>query len=259
MIHNLFTFYGADHKVGTTMISQSVSEIIASNHPNLKLLQIAMNGRESAEYFREPPAGIDSMKFHIDNKMVSGEDFQKTCAHKGNYYILSGISNESEARYYHPDMATYVLEELASEFDLIIADGGSELDNGLSIGALSVSEEVILVATQQESAISRFEKSKKIMEELGIDTAAFVINKYYGQDPYSLSYISERLEVSREKLMKVDAADYSRQAEIDRKTLLDYRNEAYLSDIRNAANHILVRCGLPEIRKQRKSRWKSFI
>ncbi len=221
------------------MISQSVAEIISANHPNLKILLIAMNGRESTEYIREAPVGIDSMKFHIDNKMISGDDFLKTCTHKGNYYIMAGISNETEERYYHPEMANYLLEEVAPEFDLVIADCGNELDNGLAIGTISVSEEVFLIATQQESVIRRYEKNRTVLDDLGIGISVFIINKYYEQDPYGLAYIASRLEVEKEKFLKVETAGYSRQAEIDYKTLLEYKNEAYRLDIIAVANDTL--------------------
>lgn len=259
MIHNLFSFHGVDHKAGTTMIAQSVAEIISAGQPNLKILLIAMNGRESAEYVREKPVSIDSIKFHVDNRMISGEEFLKTCTHKGNFYMMAGVANETEARYYHPDMAKYLLEEIAPEFDLILADSGNELDNGLAAGALSVSGEVFLVMVQQESALRRYEKNRRLWDDLGFGVSAFLINKYCEQDPYGLSYIADRLEVEKEKFQKIASAEYYRQAETDYRTLLEYKNEAYHLDIIAVANYILSKNGFPEIQKQRKSRWKSFI
>ena len=259
MLHNLFSFYGADHKVGTTMIAQSVAEIISANHPNLKILLIAMNGRESTEYIRESPIGIDSMKFHIDNKMITGEDFLKTCTHKGNFYIMAGISNEMEERYYHPEMAKYLLEEVVPEFDLVIADCGNQLDNGLAVGTISVAEEVFLVVTQQESVLRRYEKNRKTLDDMSIVISVFIINKYYEPDSFGLPYIASRLGFEKDKFLKVETAGYSHQAEIDYKTLLEYKNEGYLQDIIAIANDILNKNGFTEIQRQRKSRWKSFI
>ncbi|HWQ78920.1 MAG TPA: hypothetical protein VN381_08885 [Anaerovoracaceae bacterium] len=259
MIHNLFTFHGADHKVGTTMVAQSVAEIISESNPGLKILLIAMNGRESAEFFREAPAGVDTLKFHIDNRMISGEDFLKSCTHRGNFYIMAGISNEAETRYYHPDAAKYLLEEIAPEFDLVIADSGNELDNGLAAGTLTVSGEVLFVTTQQESAVRRYERNRKLFDDLGVDISLFIINKYYQQDPYDVSYLAGRMEAGKGKFLKIDSAGYSRQAETDYRTLLEYKNEVYRQDVTAAANYILNQAGLPEIQRQRKSRWKSFI
>ncbi|MDD3169042.1 MAG: hypothetical protein PHC91_06215 [Eubacteriales bacterium] len=259
MIHNLFAFFGADHKVGTTMVAQSVAEAISTHHPNLKILLAAMNGRESNEYIREAPAGIDGLKIHIDNKMINGEDFLKTCTHKGNFYVMAGISNETEERYYHPEMAKYLMGEVAPEFDMVIADCGNELDNGLAVGTLSIAGESFFVAAQQETVIRRYEKNRKLIEDLGIGITAFLINKFYEQDPYGLTYIANRLEQEKDKLLKIESAGYSRQAEIDYKTLLDYKNEGYLQDILTVANVILRKNGFTEIQRQRKSRWKSFI
>lgn len=259
MIHNLFCFHGVDHKVGTTMVTQSVAETISLGSPNLKLLLISMNGRESAEYIKEAPISIDAMKFHIDNKMMSCSDFMKACTHKGNFYMMAGVANELEARYYYPEMARYLLEEIAPEFDLILADCGNEIDNGLAIGALSAAEEIFLVVTQQESGIRRFERNKRIMKNLGIFTSACIVNKYYEQDPIGLSYLAGRMEIEKERLWKLNHADCARQAEMEYKTLLEYRNEPYTKDIVTVANYILRKNGFEEIAKQRKSRWKNFI
>ena len=258
-MHNLISFHGTDHKVGTTMITQSVAEIIAGSCPDLKILFLAMNGRESADYFREPPTGIETMKFHIDNRMVSGEEFLKTCTHKGNHYMMTGIANETEARYYMPSMAAYLLEEVVPEFDLVFSDCGNDLDNGLAVGTLQVSGQFYLVSAQQESSLRRFEKNKTLMQDLRIEISGYLINKYQEQDPYGLTYLSKRMEVGKDQLMKISASEYSRQAEQEYRTLLGYRNEEYKTDILSLANRILLKLGISEIKKQRKSKWRSFI
>ncbi len=259
MIHNLFSFHGTDHKVGTTMVSQSVAEALSAGHTNLKILFAAMNGRASTDYIREAPVGIDSLKFHMDNRMISGEDFIKTCTHKGNLYLLAGVANEMEAHYYYPDTAKYFLEEVSPEFDLVVADCGCDLDNGLALGAMSLSEEVFLISAQQETALRRYERNRDLFEELGIGISSLIVNKYDPQDPYGLPYITDRLEMDKDYVWKVEACGQARQAEIDGKTLLEYRNEAYYLDIAAVSNKILRKCGLAEIKRQRKSRWRSFI
>lgn len=259
MIHNLTCFFGIDHKVGTTMVSQSIAELISSNHPNLKIMSISLNGRESTEYVRETPLSIDGMKFHIDNRMIIGADFLKTCTHKGNFYMMAGISNELEERHYYPEMIKYFLEEIVPEFDIVIADCGSELDSGLAIGALAESEDIFLVATQQESVIRRYEKNKVLFDELDLKITAYIINKYYEQDPYGLTYLAKRLGIEKDKIWKMDSSEYSRQAEVDYKTLLEYKNAAYKQDVSMVANYILSKNGFSLINNQRKSRWKSFI
>ncbi len=241
------------------MLSQSVAETVSAGHTNRTILFVAMNGRDSTDYFREAPSGIDSLKSHIDNRMISGEDFIKMCTHKGNLYLVAGISNEMEARHYYPDTAKVFLEEVSTEFDLVIADCGCDLDNGLAVGTLSLSREVYLISAQQETALKRYEKNRNLFGELGIGISSLIVNKYYPQDPYNLPYIADRLGMEKDKVWKVDLCDQSRLAEIDGKTLLEYRNEDYHQDVIAVSNDILSKCGFTEIRRQRKSRWRSFI
>jgi len=75
-----------------------------------------------------------------------------------------------------------------------------------------------------------------------------------------LSAISaKRLHIPSEKLLPVDFAGYGREAEMDCRTLLSYRNEKYLSDITDLANRILEQTGFPLIEKPRKNKWNPFI
>src|SRR5665647_1130568 len=49
----LFSFHGIDHKVGVTMIAQSVAELIANERKDLKILLITLNGRKNAGYVKK--------------------------------------------------------------------------------------------------------------------------------------------------------------------------------------------------------------
>lgn len=259
MINNLYVFHGVDHKVGTTMISQSIAEIIANENKNLRVLFLSLNGRESTEYVKEVPISIDSIKMHIDNKMINGKDFLRSCKKTENFFMLAGISNEIEERFYYPDMSKYLLETVSPEFDIMIVDSGNEIDNGLAIGAIMNSKDTLLVLTQQESILRRYERIENIYTEMGIHIMTFIINKFYDQDPFSLDYIADRLKIDKSNLIKVESTGYSRKAEIDYKTLIEYKNDKYNHDITNIANQILIKSGFNEIQKQRKSLWKSFI
>lgn len=255
---NLFVIHGVDHKVGTTMIGQSMAEYLANECKELKVLFITLNGRESAEYVNEAPESIEGIKNHIDSKMIDNIDFERLCRKKENFYMMSGIKNEEEQRNYYPHMATYLLETVTSSFDIVIADSGNELDNGLAIGALSSSVNRFLLMTQQESVLSRWEKNKGVYEKLGIYFDNYIINKYYEQDPYGIPYISKRLGIPEEQFTKVESAGYGRQAEMEYKTLMEYKGQKYIQNIGLICQVVLDRLGIP-VKKTRKTKWKSFI
>ncbi|MEG1584940.1 MAG: hypothetical protein RR361_07815, partial [Anaerovorax sp.] len=216
---NLFVVHGADHKVGTTMISQSIAEYLSNEYKELKVLFITLNGRESAEYVNEAPESIEGIKNHLDSKMIEDIDFTRVCKKRDNFYMLTGIKKEEEQRDYYPHMATYLLETVTQTFDIVIADSGNELDNGLAIGALSATVNRFLVMTQQEAILYRWERNRMTYERLGIDFDRYIINKYYEQDPYDVSYIGKRLNLLQEQFLKVAFAGYGRQAEMEYKTL----------------------------------------
>ena len=73
-----YTFHGADHKVGVTMIAQSVAEIIASERPNMKILLITLSGKKSNDYLKEEIRSIDGYRNKIESKIIEPKEFRIT-------------------------------------------------------------------------------------------------------------------------------------------------------------------------------------
>ncbi|MBQ9931412.1 MAG: hypothetical protein IJO79_03590 [Firmicutes bacterium] len=256
---NLIAFHGADHKVGTTMIAQSAAEVIAGAHKDIKILFVSLQGRPGTEYIREVGQTIDGLKVYLNNRVLPREELLRTCRKTENYYFLGGVEDPMEGRRYFPDAAIYLLDTVADEFDLILADTGNNPDNGLTAGALQTAGIRYSVLTQQETALRRYEQMRRIYDMMEIRFDHWVINKFIPDDPYSLPLIAKRLHIPSEKLLPVDFAGYGREAEMDCRTLLSYRNEKYLSDITDLANRILEQTGFPLIEKPRKNKWNPFI
>lgn len=258
-MENLFVFHGTDHKCGTTMVAQSVAEIIAEQRKNINVLMISLNGRKSNEYVSENIAPIDNYKLQIDSGIIIDKNIIAKNKHKDNLYMVGGIEKELEQRYYLPNTAAKLLEGMTPQFEIIIADTGSEIDNGLAIGGLSLSKLNMMVMTQNESAVCRYEKNREIFNQLKINFDAYLINKFCEDDPYSLSYFSQRLGIPGEKLKKIHMANCGRQAEMEYRTFVNYNEEQYIQDVIKISNIILQSCNMEEIKFQRKKKWKSFI
>lgn len=259
-MNNLFAFHGIDHKTGVTMIAQSAAELIAAQNSNINVLFISLNGRKNGEYVEESVKTIDEFKLQMDSQMIISRDFAKACRRKRNLYILAGLSNEQEQRYYFPNSAQYLLEAIRGSFEIIIADTGSELDNGLALGGMSAAAKNYLILTQLESSLCRYEGMAQWFEKAQIKFDRFLINKFYQEDPHTISYITERLCMNKEMIFKIRASSHDRHAEMDHKTLIHFKSDTYLSDITAIANEMLEVAGLPLIKVQRKNRlWKNFI
>lgn len=258
-MNKYFAFHGTDHKVGTTMIAQSVAEIIADEKKHIKVLLLTLNGRKNTDYIKENVETIDNYRNQIESKMIVAREFMSSTRTNNNLHVLAGVIKEDEERYYFPNSVEYLVESVEEEFDIIISDTGSELDNGLAYGGLTLSDNNFMVITQQESSISRFELLRERYDKAGINFNRYIVNKFDDKDPYTIQYILKRLNISKDTIFKVKQVDYSRQAEMEYKTLIDFKDENYRNNIINIANYILEKIGEPQIDIGKKNKWKNFI
>jgi len=219
-----------------------------------------LNGRKSTEYIKEEAGSIENIKIRLDNFMIDGSEIESFSLRRGNLFILAGIGKIEEERFYMPENADYLLSEIKSNFDLIIIDSGSNLDNGLAIGALRYSENRILVITQQETALKRYEELMPIYSLLGFEFKKLLINKYFTEDPYDQEYITKRLKININSVHIVKQNNNYRLAEATNKSLLEFKDDIYSNDILEISNWILQVAGLDKINKlKRTKKWISFI
>ncbi|NLT47163.1 MAG: hypothetical protein GXX92_02000 [Clostridiales bacterium] len=256
---SMYAFHGADGKTGTTMITQSIAEIIASSRKELKILVVSMHGRPGTDYVDRVCESIEGIRLHLENRLLDTQRLMEGCRIRDNLYMLGGVESIEQVRGYHPHMAAYLLESMKDAFDLILTDTGNDIDNGLAVGALEYIGNNYCILAQQETIISRYEKVKPLYDRLGICFSSYIVNKYTDQDPYDLHYIGKRLCLDQEKLMKVAVSGYERQAESDHRTLLSYKSEEFSNDIQLIANHVLTRAQIPTIDHVRKKKWMPFI
>ncbi len=259
-MENIIVFHGIDYKVGTTMLAQSVAQIIADNYQNLSVLFATLNGRKSCEYIRKSVKTVDEYKLQIDSRIFLNKEFSKECKYKENLHVLGGLVAEQEERYYHPDSIRYLLDSVNEQFDLVIVDSGNSIDNGLAIGALESGNKNYIVLGQQETSISRYEKNCQMINSLGVNFDGFIINKYIESDLYSRKYFEKRLNVDRKLVKTVAYVDLWREAEHENKTFVEMKNQRYSDDVYKISEEILRDTGLSsESRKKRGIIWKNFM
>jgi cellulose biosynthesis protein BcsQ len=259
-MEKIFVIHGVDHKVGTTMLSQSIAQTISNSYPSKRILLLFLNGRKSTEYIKEETGSIENIKIRLDNLMIDGSEIESFSLRRGNLFILAGIGKMEEERLYMPENVDYLLSEIKNNFDLIIIDSGSNLDNGLAIGALRYSENRILVITQQETALKRYEELMPTYSLLGFEFKKLLINKYFIEDPYDREYITKRLKKDKNSVHFVKQNNNYRLAEATNKSLLEFKDDIYLKDILEISNWILQVAGLDKINKlKRINKWINFI
>ncbi|GAB1475696.1 hypothetical protein MASR2M70_05280 [Bacillota bacterium] len=256
---NVHVFHGADNKTGTTMITQSVAEYIASKKRDIKVMIISLHGRPGTEYVDRVGESVEGIRLHLDSRVLNTEKLIEECRIRDNLYILGGVKSIEQVRDYHPDMAVYLLESLEESFDLIFVDAGNDIDNALAVGALERAENRYCVITQQESILMRYESIKPFYDRLGITFSSFIVNRHTDNDVYDLRYIEKRLSLQPERLVKVGVSGYERRAESERRTLLWYKNEEFCKDIHGIANRVLYKAHMEPISDERKRKWLASI
>lgn len=255
----VIAFHGIDSKVGTTMISQSVAELIAEDMREIKVILIACNGKGGVGYISGAGESMDNIRIALESRIHPVKDLLYDCRRSENLFILNSSYGIGRGRKQHPEAASYMIERLRDDMDLIIADCGGELDDGLAIGALKESDESYCVLTQQEFGIERYDKLKDWYHRLGIRFDKFLINKYRSDDNYRMKNLVDRIGMEEDKVLLISESVHDRRAEHERKTLLNYRSGKYTEDIRCIANCILKGAGFLPLENKKKAFWKISI
>jgi MinD-like ATPase involved in chromosome partitioning or flagellar assembly len=257
-LSRVISIHGVDSKVGTTMISQSLAELIAREMKEIKVLLMAFNGKGGTGYVSMAGETMDNLRVALDSQVHSVNELLKGCRVMNNLYILNSSFGIGKERRYHPETVTPILNRLKDSIDLIITDCGGELDDGLAVGALKGADETYCVLTQQEFGLERYDRLKGWYERLEIHFNNFVVNKYRSDDRYGLKDIARRIDAEEDKVFKISETNYDRLAEIERRTFLNYKNGRYTEEIKCIANCILKGAGYLPIEGKRKAFWRTF-
>ena len=261
----IFVFHGCDYKVGTTMTAQASAELIAKKRKDLKILFLCLNGRASTNYCGEDVKSIEMIKMRADNNLLTEEDIRKISCMKNELHVIGGVSGILTHRYYSTEFPEQILHLAVNIFDLIVVDSGNDIDSGLAVGALKLTEHRFMVMAQNETILRRYEIIKSLYDALDISFKYFVINRYAKDDPHDEKYIRKRLNMTEKEkvIMLSDENEYARYAEIDHNTLLDYKCGEYFSGIGEIAGNILELSGKgdgDELRMRKKAsgllRWR---
>ncbi|MDD2484557.1 MAG: hypothetical protein PHQ50_06010 [Eubacteriales bacterium] len=255
----MVAFHGVDSKIGTTMLCQSVAEWIAKEKKDHRVLLVSLNGREGSEYTDKAGASMESLKIFLDNRLLSRKELLESSKKSANFHLIAGVSDSRQARHFAPEAAVYFLDSVEDDFDVILVDTGNELDNGLAIGALERIKNRVLVISQQETMLRRYEIQKPLYKKLGFSFERTLVNKYQKEDPYDLSYISKRLSVSENELFQISESGEARQAEVVHKTLLSFKDSKYKEEIEQTAKAIIGNHAMTKKVEVKRKKWISFI
>ncbi len=248
-LDNVITFFGADNKVGTTMLSHSVAEMLAK-HTDVSVGLLCLNSNPSMEYVKNDlETGIDNLKIKLFNNILEEDELVNACIKEvESLYILPGVKYSPDAKLFHPKHIKDLIKMAANKFDLVLIDAGGEIDSGLAIASIQLAKTRYLVVTQQEAVRKKYKRiESQVLNGLGIDVKQFmlVVNKYIHSD---FMYTSQQLGSLYGTILAtvVPHADfYGWKAEIEQKTLLHYGLKNYNNQIDYLCKIISMQIKLP--------------
>lgn len=254
---NIVCFFGADSKVGVSMISQSMAEAVSDKFPDKKILLINLSGYPGNNYSCMTfQFSLDDIRIHLQSNVLTEEELINVCAKKDNLYILKGTKLLKERRRFSPEHIERLLLIAKEAFDLVIINGGCQADSGISLGAVLHSDIKILVSTQQHGTYLSYQLMEDIFYELSVKFDLLLINKYL----YSVSrFISSESDMKTyygiSDMAILPMSEFGWQAEKEAITLTNFGEKDFKQGVSNLINEILNKIGEPDYQaNQEKSR-----
>ena len=242
----IFKFIGADHKVGTTMLTRSIADSLKENAKNKTVLVMHLNADPSNLYVKEiQQGGIDGILDKLQTHVIEKGDIQRQLIEDGNIYTLYGPQSSDFAAMYQPEYVDEILALLDGSFDIILIDAGADIYfNGLSVGAYNCKGMNILVTTQQEASYETYlRRYTQCYSRLENVLDLMIINKFTYGSGHVIT--SERETIGRygfDDCYLVRSHPAGLQAEADHKTLYSFgkASKAYIKDIDDIATEIIM-------------------
>ncbi|WP_273321402.1 hypothetical protein [Vallitalea guaymasensis] len=252
---NIVTFFGADSKVGTTQIAQSIAEkIIDKSYARVCL--IFLDGEAGTDYidinFRN---NIDTIKIKLISELATVDEiFDIAEKVKDNLYIIEGTKSILYRKEYQPENISYLLNILSLACDLVVVDAGSCIDRAMPITALTSTNHRYLVTTQQANSLRRYMEKKPILDRLSLDDFQVIVNKHMADGSLLTTYDVAKA-YGHPYLSKIEFSKYALQAENDKKALIHYNDKEVNKDFNKLADIIIEQLNLSKKETPRKRKW----
>jgi len=237
---SIICFHGADHKCGVSMISQCVAEALAEKYEDRNVLLVHTESNHGSDYFPQFSESMENIRPYLTGNLVDTEEVMEKARVSRNLSIIGGPTNSECSWDYRPDMTEFFLRALKDRYDYIVCDSGSELEHGLALGSMFAADIRCIVLGQNEMCLRRYEWMRPLYEKLNMFYGLYIINPYSRKNMYEKKYLAARLQLSTDKLITVRESSCGWRAEMEGKSLLNYKSKGYEKDI----NKLINRMGL---------------
>ncbi len=246
LLNNVYAFFGADAKVGVTMMTTCIAQSISDQ--GIDVLHMHLDGKLGNEYYDNSYEYdykcMDDLKLKLKSGIITVDDIKGVCTHNEKHiHHMAGVLDILKKNDYTPHQMYKLLEYCNMIFDFVIVDCGSDIHLGMSISGLLSTENRFLIMTQQHMSIKRFYAMNQIFQNIDINFADIIINKYipYEQLPYAedISNIMGGCSV-----VCIPFLDYGWQCEQDGISLMEFEHREFILRIEFIARRMIVGKGM---------------
>lgn len=234
----IITFQGGSSKDGTTMISQSVAELMAKENAGERILYLIFAPNRGRTFISEEFEYLDSDIRRL-KKNITADLIYDNCLNQSNLYIYGGISKRFKVREFMPYMAEGILTAAKKEFKHIIIDAGNTMDFGLSMPKiLNMSDRLYYVFSHGKASIDEFIDVKSYFKEYRIEPDGYIVNRFDEGNVLTTVHISEQLNIPEEYLTTLPYIDKAHKAELEKKTFVSLKDKVWIKAIRRFTDKI---------------------
>ena len=194
VMKKVFTFHGSDSSCGCAWLSRRTAEMVAEKRKDLRVLLVHASHSGSAGTCLSG-ASMESIRPYVCARKALPQGAAERTACRGDLSVISGAGPSAVFGAFCPDMSESFIKRMAAEYDIVICDSGSEIGQGLPLGAMFASDSIYAVFSHSEESFRRFEWLRPLYEKLGLKLNGYVLDRFPADSPYPPEYVSERLGV----------------------------------------------------------------
>lgn len=179
----IYTFWSPQVGSGCTFLSLQIAKKLASMGYKTILVDFDLrtpvlsreiNGKDTMHY-------LDNLLPNALSKNIPMDLLKSYCLEKGeNFYFFSGIENPDLALDVEPEGLEYILYLLKNEFEYVIVDTNSYIDNAGTFVGLLKSDKVLLPIEKKYQSLHAYDFAKNFVENpriVDFEKFELVLNK----------------------------------------------------------------------------------
>ena len=240
---NIISFFGADGKCGTSQTVLSLAMMLAGERYGYRVLLIHAEEPLGDDYIPEISESMENIKPCLEDRLWDIESICSNASMKRKLGVIGGANRMASGSLYDPEKVMAFILDMASVYDFVLCDCGSDLSHGLSLGAMIASEKRCIVLSQGEKALRRYEWLKPMLSKLDLDGEIFICSRYSYSSPCDRYYIDHRLCLQKGSVIPVSFSEDGGRAEFYRRPLISFRNRKYAADIEGLADKLIDKNG----------------